>query len=380
MKLSSLAIISASLFSVATQALAAPPRYRVIDLGDLPGGNSYSIAYGINNLGQVVGSGNLGGASAPNAFLWENGSMSYLGDLPGGVERSEAFAINDAGRIVGWGYNDVASTRAVMWENGTIYELGDLPGGSPEARALDVNASGNIVGWSSTSPSIQATMWEGDTLSGVAGGSPTTYANSIAYAINDRNQVVGSVPWASGLGNRAVLWDSDGTVTELGAIGVINDVSQANDINNLGLIIGNSKIDLAGGAFVTHAAMWDNGNIIDLGDLSADTEVRSDALGVNDNGLVVGWSIDGASSRATLWQDGTIYNLNDLLDPADPLSATTVLIQATDINNSGQIVGQALFADGGQRAFLLNPVPVPAAVWLFGSGLLALLTLSRRRT
>jgi hypothetical protein len=38
-------------------ALAAPPLYRVTDLGDLPGGNSASVAYGLNASGDVVGSG-----------------------------------------------------------------------------------------------------------------------------------------------------------------------------------------------------------------------------------------------------------------------------------------------------------------------------------
>jgi hypothetical protein len=37
------------------------------------------------------------------------------------------------------------------------------------------------------------------------------------------------------------------------------------------------------------------------------------------------------------------------------------------------------FQNGGSESFINNPVPVPAALWLFGSGLLALAGLTRRR-
>jgi len=37
------------------------------------------------------------------------------------------------------------------------------------------------------------------------------------------------------------------------------------------------------------------------------------------------------------------------------------------------------FGDGGSESFVNNPVPVPAAVWLFGSGLLGLVGIARRK-
>ena len=37
------------------------------------------------------------------------------------------------------------------------------------------------------------------------------------------------------------------------------------------------------------------------------------------------------------------------------------------------------FDGGGSESFVNNPVPVPAAIWLFGSGLLGLVGIARRK-
>ena len=69
------------------------------DLGTLPGG-SYSQAYAINNLGQVVGWSYLDGGSNQHAFVWDSISgMQDLGTL-GGLT-SAATAVNDAGEVTG---------------------------------------------------------------------------------------------------------------------------------------------------------------------------------------------------------------------------------------------------------------------------------------
>src|SRR6516164_4201252 len=76
------------------------------DLGDLSGGNSASIAIGINNLGQVVGQSGINGG-APHAFLWtDSDGMIDLGSLDGNPDStSEADAINDQGQIIGSSYS-----------------------------------------------------------------------------------------------------------------------------------------------------------------------------------------------------------------------------------------------------------------------------------
>jgi len=54
---------------------------------------------------------------------------------------------------------------------------------------------------------------------------------------------------------------------------------------------------------------------------------------------------------------------------------------ATGINDNGQITGYGANALGQAHAFLLTPsaVPIPAAVWLFGSALAGFIGFNRRK-
>jgi probable HAF family extracellular repeat protein len=111
------------------------------DLGTLPGG-TYSVAYGINDSGQVVGS------SGGHAFLYSNGQMQDLGTLPGGTY-CEASAINDSGQVVGYAYDSSGETHAFLYSNGQMQDLNSLiPAGSGWFLfyARGINTSGQIVG------------------------------------------------------------------------------------------------------------------------------------------------------------------------------------------------------------------------------------------
>ena len=89
-------------------------------------------------------------------------------------------------------------------------------------------------------------------------------------------------------------------------------------------------------------------------------------------------NIDG-NKRAAISLDGaTLVDLNTLVD----LTGTgfVSLDEAWDINDAGEIVGVGTLSTGGEGAFVLQVVPIPAAVWLFGSALGALGWMRRRRT
>jgi probable HAF family extracellular repeat protein len=82
----------------------------VIDLGTFGGTESW--AWGLNNLGHVVGY-----AEEPNGiykgFFWDGDTMLKLDTLGGPA--SSAFAINDEGVITGWAQDPVGVTHAVLW-------------------------------------------------------------------------------------------------------------------------------------------------------------------------------------------------------------------------------------------------------------------------
>ena len=90
----------------------------------------------------------------------------------------------------------------------------------------------------------------------------------------------------------------------------------------------------------------------DLGTLGGDACSR--ALSVNLPGQVVGESGPNCGAdptQAFLWENGTMYNLNDLIPPGSGLTLTF----AWDINDRGVIAGQGLLSNGDSRAYLLVP-------------------------
>jgi len=83
----------------------------------------------------------------------------------------------------------------------------------------------------------------------------------------------------------------------------------------------------------------------------------TDARGINDAGQIVGAALTpgGGHSIALLWQEGVVYDLNDLLvgNPGWELHGGNA------INEAGQIAGCGLNPDGDSHALLLNPLAGP---------------------
>ncbi|MFH1746071.1 MAG: DUF3466 family protein [Planctomycetota bacterium] len=117
------------------------------DLGTLPGGTQ-SEAQDINESGQIVGYASSAGHF--RACLWEDGPPRNLGTLTPGDERSVAYAINNLGQIVGHSGNMVFGIKAFLWESNEMTDLNTLL--PPEAdvtlwSARDINDAGRIVAY-----------------------------------------------------------------------------------------------------------------------------------------------------------------------------------------------------------------------------------------
>jgi probable HAF family extracellular repeat protein len=219
--------------------------------------------------------------------------------------------------------------------------------------AGNANTTGNYA--------LRATLWSngGATNLGTLKGT-----NSYAYAINDSGQIAGDSF------DGATLW-SNGSTTYLGTLGGYN--SSARAINNSGKVAGLSSTT----GNMLHATLWSNGSTTDLGTLGG---TYSYAYAINNSDKVAGasYTTGNAAMHATLWSNGNLVDLNSLVSAANGWT----LISAQGINDLGQIVGYGTF-NGQTEAFLLTPdatpTPIPAAAWLFGSGLMGLVGVRRKK-
>ena len=108
------------------------------DLGTLGGGSSF--AYSINDSGTVVGYSWLSSGQSPHAFVYANGIMLDLNSLlpkGSGWELTEAYGINDAGQIVGSGlFNGQVSAFRLDSNNSTIQSSSPVPEAGTTALVL----------------------------------------------------------------------------------------------------------------------------------------------------------------------------------------------------------------------------------------------------
>ena len=188
---------------------------------------------------------------------------------------------------------------------------------------------------------------------------------AMAFGINDHGQAVGTsgtcantlIPGFAA-GPHAVLWESDGTVHDLGSLGgtVNTDILGVGTMafvnNNMGEVTGQAT--LAGNQSF-HPFLWTRETgMQDLGVLPGD--LVGAGLGMNNRGDIVGASVSApgpatGNPRAFLWQNGVMSDLNALA-PGSPL----YLLNAFAINEFEEIVGFGVQTSSGDlHAFLAQP-------------------------
>jgi probable HAF family extracellular repeat protein len=201
---------------------------KVRDLGTLQGTKGYSEAFDLNGAGQVVGQSCPPGTRilGCRAFLWHAGRMTDLGTLGG--NHSIAFAINQAGQVVGTARTRDDVDHGFLWHEGLMTDLGAsfLPTG--------INALGQVVGFGRV-PSggglPHALLWDHGVIQDLGPGS--------ANDINRAGRAVGQSWEAQG---HAALWKKGGVLKDLGTISFYSE-GRAHAINAGGQIVGELRTD-----------------------------------------------------------------------------------------------------------------------------------------
>ena len=325
--LSGLAMLVMALGPGSRDANADNGPYSVRDAGP-----PAAVAYALNTDGLVVGAAGDAWTSLAFQTVFGQGPQWLVGLGEGG---DVALGVHDEGWSVGSSVADF-SRKPVVYASGLAAQL--LPD-TVYGEATAVNRHGVIAGYLYDGGFVlRAAIWS-------VGGSAQILPDHTAwaFAINDSGVVAGQVMPAPGTG-RAFRWTPGTGVESLPTLGGTSAVGRG--INNAGDVVGDAfRVEQA----QRIAAWWTpDGAVVDLGTLGG---AESSAADVNNHGQIVGWSLNaGGERRAFLFANGTMVDLNTLLEP----ESGWVLLSANAINDAGQIAGEGQFA-GDVRAFLLTP-------------------------
>ncbi len=306
--------------------------YSITGLGTLSGQSS-SVATSINNSGQVVGisynssdgyfATGLSGPSAPprfsqsgdgaQSFLYSSGQMTQISPV-GGL----AMSINNLGQVVGGSHS-------------SINDQGQYVGGAFSGVYGGANINDQLV----------------------SGGTTTTLQYFAPYAINNAGQIAGTVygPPSLSEGNSHPAIYLNGQVTDLISkipVGQYND-SAAVAINQKGDVV--FSVTAQSGTVQSYLYNASTGTVINLTGLTGSGMI---AAALNDKDQSVGGGL--------LYSNGGIQSLLSLL----PASSGWSSLNATGINDSGQIIGQGSYM-GQLEAFEMTstavPEPATLAIW-----------------
>lgn len=280
-------------------------------------------------------------------------TVTDLGAIPKSDYAPGALALNDCGQVVG-GFG-----HAFLWDKGRAKDLGTLlaqdPSDCQSSIAQAINNRGQVVG---TSGSFLPIMLSGQDVRGFLFDGralrfltrPGQFDQFDPAAINDRGQIVGEDrhTWRG-------FFYAGGRVTVLGTLSRLpnGNYSAAQSLNRQGQVAGWSTVSDRHhqGGLAVHAVLWrPHGRSCrarDLGTLPGWKD--SFACGINDRGEVAGsvtnfpagtYGISpGSPAMAFLWRRGKMIILGTL--PGAQSS------EALGLNSAGAVVGQS-----GGRAFL----------------------------
>lgn len=295
-------------------------------------------------------------------------TFSGPGDNAGGTTVN---GVSNTGAIVGFSTNANATvlTNFVRNANGTFTPLNI--NNDPMANANGINTSGTVVG---TTGGQGFSMSNGQ-LNILPAAQPGTTASEVAFGVNDGGTIVGQFT-SNATDTTPGFVDKNGQFTILNPVANAA-VTNAQGVNNNGLVTGFYSTD------GQHQHGFFFNTATDQFTLPADPVqpnlFLTQFLGINDNGFAVGYWQDAAGSQHGFVYDVATQTYSFLDDPNATVNNGVEITQITGINDSNEIVGFYVDANGVQQGFYANAAPEPAAWMLGGLGMVGLLMMKKRR-
>ncbi len=309
------------------------PIYSATEIPEAGAGNfgtvSNIIGSGINNKGEVSGTITFypgGGDHFQQAFIYAGGVSTGISFDQG----SAGNAINNNGQITGttneFISNGFGPGHAFLYSYSDSTEVDlDLGMSGRESVGLAINSAGDITGFLSTGycsgefiptclAPFHAFIYQGSGLVdiGTLGG---TYSEGTG--INDQNEIAGVSSVTGSSLNHLFLY-AKGHMSDLGTVAGQSIVNAL--INNRGEIVGSATAS----NFIFRGHSFE--------------KIPLTPAGLNNEGHIAGsYPAANGSSHASLYKDGRLIDLNDLVDPS-----LTFLTVANGISDNGKIVAKGL--------------------------------------
>lgn len=296
------------------------PRYKIVELGTL--GGEMSVAYAINDRGEVVGqSDNAEGEK--HAFIWD--ATRGMRAIPGITRKeSRAMDINNKGQVVGSEsdpLNPRQPGRSRTGQSRPTFSKGTSSPGPPVGDGY----GGNRDRIQFSVP--HSFVWS--ELEGRIDLAHPSYAGCSASAINNKGGIIGGLANESG-GMIDAVWLSPEEVKAASAYGVF----RITGMNERGQFAGTSAanpVPSAGSGRISAAAFYDGMKTHLIEETKGLNSLRIRDL--NDTGKVLGRYSAGSRDHIFVWSATTgLVNLT---------SSRSLFLDPEALNNEGQVIGSA---------------------------------------
>ncbi|MCK5829790.1 MAG: hypothetical protein KAH20_05765 [Methylococcales bacterium] len=302
------------------------------DIGSLGGNNGSSFAYGINNLGQIVGKSSIElneTSTSTHAFVaesinnnWVMTDLTPILNSPS-IDSSSAYSIGDTGDIVG-----------------SIYYKNPVQNGENLLRNIFI-AEKNENNWAKIDFEISVPV-------------PLTHN---FFSINNRHQIVGTLGTRSAQSMRTshIVSKENTQWNTLTTDQFSSDRLVLEGLNDNNQIVGYNQDAAQGGDAAFIATFNDNNwSITDLGIFDDESTRASD---INNTGLAVGMVIKRVGTRlkpikAILFFNGQTHDLKTLI--TEGAEGWSSLNTASAINNKGQVIGYGTYNGVQNTPFLMT--------------------------